>query len=114
MPCDTYVRSGQTLAQRKDEIKKVAEKAATGLANGKVTATVGRKNGAITFTGIPDDERAGITDACIYRRIMVTGSALAKQKLAAAEQRAGITVNKQTLSQGVHSHDGGRTWHDGH
>lgn len=113
MPCDTYTRRNQTLTQRKDEIKKVTEKVASGLANGKVTAKVGR-NGAITFTGIPDDERTGITDGCIYRRIMVSGSALARQKIAAAEQRAGVTVNKATVAAGVHSHDGGETWHNGH
>lgn len=113
MPCDTYTRRNQTLTQRKDEIKKVTDKTAAGLVNGKVVVKVGR-NGAVTFTGIPDDERAGITDGCIYRRIMVSGSALAKQKIVAAELRAGVTVNKQMVAQGVHSHDGGRTWHDGH
>jgi hypothetical protein len=31
-----------------------------------------------------------------------------------AEQRAGRGVDQQALAHGAHSHDGGKTWHDGH
>jgi len=46
----------------------------------------------------------------MYRRLMATGSALAKAKIAAAEALAGRAVSRQALANGVHSHDGGRTW----
>ena len=67
--------------------------------------------GAIAFVG-PEWEgvRSGVTDACAYRRIMATGSALARQEILRAEQLAGRTVNRQVVAAGVHSHDGGATW----
>jgi hypothetical protein len=45
---------------------------------------------------------------------MATGSALAKQAIARAEQLAGRTVDRAALTAGHHSHDGGKTWHHGH
>jgi hypothetical protein len=82
-----------------------------GLARGRVKAQVGPQ-GAIAFAGIADDERDGVTDACVYRRIMATGSALSRHMIAKAEMLAGRTVNRQVVGQGVHSHDGGSTWHN--
>ena len=56
--------------------------------------------------------RDGITDNCAYRRIMgPTGSTADKLAIQKAEQLAGRTVNKVAVGQGVHSHDGGKTWH---
>jgi hypothetical protein len=75
-----------------------------------VKARVGPQ-GAIAFAGIADDERDGVTDACVYRRIMATGSALSRHMIAKAEQVAGHSVNRQVVGQGVHSHDGGGSWH---
>ena len=40
----------------------------------------------MAFVGLSDDERARVTDACAYRRIMSTGSALARAAIARAEQ----------------------------
>jgi hypothetical protein len=111
MPCDRKLKANQTIQQRKEEIKKVVSMISSGLANGVIKATVG-KNGAIAFVGIPDILRDGVTDACAYRQIMVHGSALAKAAIARAEQIAGRSVNRQVVGQGVHSHDGGQTWHD--
>lgn len=110
MACETYQRKGQTLAQRKDEIRRVQEKVIAGLKSGAITAKVGPK-GQVTFVGISDDERPGITDACIYRRVMVSGSQLAIQAIAKAERLAGRQVDKQMVATGHHSHDGGNTWH---
>jgi hypothetical protein len=45
---------------------------------------------------------------------MVSGSALAKAKVAQAEQIAGRGISRQAIGQGLHSHDGGATWHKGH
>lgn len=76
---------------------------------GRVKVKVGPQ-GAIAFDGW-NENRNRVTDACAYRRLMVEGSALAKNAIARAEQLAGRTVDKQVIGQGVHSHDGGQTWH---
>lgn len=112
MPCDTRLKRGQTLTQRKAEIRKVVERLSSKLAAGTAKPVVDKLTGAIAFTGITENERDGVTDACAYRQIMVHGSALAKAAIARAEAIAGRSVDKQVIGQGVHSHDGGRTWHD--
>jgi hypothetical protein len=114
MPCDTKFKRRQTLKQRQAEVVKVVEEVSSLLAAGKVKAVVDKKTGAIAFDGISEEKRDDVTDACIYRRIMVSGSAMAKIKLMQAEALAGRAVNKTAVAQGVHSHDGGATWHHGH
>lgn len=113
MPCDTKLKPQQTISQRIAEIRKVVATLSSALATGRVRAVIGPQ-GAIAFAGLTDAERDGATDACLYRRTMVEGSALAKAAIARAEQLAGRSVNKQALAAGVHSHDGGRTFHHGH
>jgi hypothetical protein len=111
MPCDRKLKAGQTIQQRVTEVKKAVERIQTGLTNGSVKAVVSPR-GAIAFTGISDADRDGVTDACAYRRILVSGSALAREAILKAEIRAGRSVDKLVIGQGAHSHDGGRTWHD--
>ncbi len=111
MPCDTVVKPKQTLQERKAEVRKAVMELSAGLASGRIKSVVGRQ-GAVAFPGWTDTERAGVTDACAYRRLMVEGSALAKQAIARAEALAGRSVNRQVVAQGVHSHDGGTTWHE--
>jgi hypothetical protein len=111
MPCDTWVNQGQTLAERKTQISTLTKQIDAMISSGKVTVKVG-VNGAVVFINLPKEERGGVTDACIYRRMMVSGSQLARQKIAQAEMLAGRGVNKQALARGVHSHDRGQTWHD--
>ncbi len=111
MPCDTQLAPQQTIQERKEEIRAATQKFIAALVNGSAKVVIGPQ-GAVAFEGIAPKDRARITDACAYRRIMVSGSALAKAKIAAAEQRSGRSVNKQIIGQGAHSHDGGRTWHD--
>jgi hypothetical protein len=113
MPCDTKLKAGQTIQQRATEVRAAVERFVAGLVAGRIKPTVNR-DGAIAFDGITAADRDGITDACAYRRIMATGSALAKQQIARAEMLAGRTVNRGALAQGIHSHDGGKTWHHGH
>lgn len=110
MPCDTKTRPGQTLAQRKESVRATVERLARGLASGKVGVKVGPQ-GAVAFTGLSMEERDGVTDACAYRRIMSTGSTMAKLAIARAEQLAGRAVDKKVITAGTHSHDGGHTWH---
>jgi hypothetical protein len=111
MPCDRKLKAGQTLQQRAEEVRKAVDRLSQGLANGRVKAKVGPQ-GAIAFDGLSEVERDGVTDACAYRRLLVSGSALAKAAITRAEQLAGRAVDKQVVGQGAHSHDGGKTWHD--
>src|SRR5262245_17550611 len=111
MPCDTRLKRNQTISDRKKEVRRAVERISKKLANGTAKPVVS-KQGAIAFTGLTSEERDGVTDACAYRQIMVHGSALAKAAIQRAEQIAGVSVNKQVIGQGVHSHDGGHTWHD--
>lgn len=113
MPCDTRLKPRQTISQRADEVRKAVDKVSTGLAAGRIKAKVDPKTGAIAFD-IPETDRDGVTDACVYRKLMVYGGALAKAKIAQAEMLAGRGVNKAALAAGVHSHDGGGSWHNGH
>lgn len=113
MPCDTRLKPRQTISQRKDEVRLATERFITGIRTGAVKIKVDAKGG-VAFTGISDEDRDGVTDACAYRRIMVSGSALATAAIARAEQLAGRPVNKALVAQGYHSHDGGTTWHNGH
>jgi hypothetical protein len=111
MPCDRTLKQGQSISQRADELRKAVDRLSQGLAQGRVTAKVGPQ-GAIAFIGLSEAERDGMTDACAYRRLLVSGSALAKASIARAEQLAGRVVDKRVIGQGHHSHDGGNTWHD--
>ncbi len=116
MPCDTKSLPGQTLTERKTEIREAVTNLSKALATGKVKVVIGPQ-GAIAFQGWSDTERARVTDACAFRRVMVEGSALAKAAITRAEQLAGRTVNKQAVAAGYHAHSdghGGLTWHHGH
>lgn len=114
MPCDTRLKKNQTIQQRATEVRQVVYDVNSLIAAGKVKPVVDKATGAIAFQGLSDDIRDGVTDACIYRRVMVSGSSLTKAAIARAEQMSGRTVNKQALANGVHSHDGGGHWHHGH
>lgn len=111
MPCDTRLKRNQTIKQRKAEVVKAVDGLSKGLAMRTIKPVIGPQ-GAIAFQGWDNANRDGVTDACAYRRIMSTGSALARAEIARAEQMSGRTVNKQIVGQGAHSHDGGATWHD--
>src|SRR5262245_7626312 len=103
MPCDRKLKRGQTLTQRKADVRKAVERISKKLDAGTAKPVVS-KQGAIAFTGITDEERDDVTDACAYRQIMAHGSALAKAAIARAEQLAGRTVDRQLVGHGVHSH----------
>ena len=111
MPGDRKLRNNQTIKQRAEEIRAAVSALDKALQAKRVKVTVGPQ-GAIAFTGWTDGQRNGVTDACAYRRIMATGSALAKAALARAAQMAGRSINRAVVAAGHHSHDGGTTWHD--
>lgn len=110
MPCDTRLRRGQTISQRKQEVRDAVAKLSQRLAAKQVKPVIGPQ-GAIAFAGWTEDDRNGVTDACAYRQLMVHGSGLAKAEIARAEQLSGRSVNKQVVGHGAHSHDGGHSWH---
>jgi len=111
MPCHTRLLPQQTIQQRAEEIRRATPSIAEQLASGRIKAKVGSQ-GAITFVGLTEIDRKRLTDACIYRRIMATGSMAAKLAIQKAEMLAGRTVDRNVVGHGVHSHDGGSTWHD--
>lgn len=110
MACDTKLKAGQTIQQRAAEVRAAVERLGARIVAGTVRVIVGRQ-GAVAFDGWNEQERDAVTDACALRRILATGSALAKAKIAQAEQIAGRQINKQAIAHGHHSHDGGKSWH---
>ncbi len=110
MPCDTRLKSRQTIKERAIEVRSVVARLAQGLMTGRIKPRIG-PTGGIAFPELTDTDRDGVTDACAYRRLMAEGPALAKAAIARAEQLSGRTVDRQALAHGHHSHDGGQTWH---
>jgi deoxyhypusine synthase len=110
MPCDTKLRQGQTLGQRKTEVREAIAVIDKLLAARRIKVKIGPQ-GAVVFTGLTDVDRRSITDACIYRMITRSGSAAAKMAISRAEQLAGRNVDRSVVAHGTHSHDGGTTWH---
>jgi hypothetical protein len=110
MPCDTRTLKGQSITERKQEVREAVAKLSAALVAGNVKAIIG-PTGAIAFPGWAEADRGRVSDACAFRLITATGSALAKQAIARAEQLAGRSVNRQAVAHGHHSHDGGETWH---
>lgn len=111
MPCDTRRKPNQTIQQRAEEIRRAVSALDAAIAARKVKIKIGPQ-GAIALEGWPEAERNNITDACAYRRLMATGSALSRAEFAKAEAMSGRSINRQVIGQGVHSHDNGKTWHD--
>lgn len=110
MPCESMrTTRDQTSRQRVAEVRAAVERLDKLLRSGVARAVVGPQ-GAMAFAGWDSESRAGVTDACAYRKIMATGSALARAALARAEQLAGRRVDRAAVAAGVHSHDGGATW----
>lgn len=110
MACETMRKPKQTVQERIAEINKAIALLDAKLKKRLVKPVVDKATGAIAFPGFEAADRNGITDACAYRRIMATGSTLAKLEIQRAEQLAGRSVNRQALAQGIHSHDGGASW----
>lgn len=110
MACEGFVSPGQTPAQRRAEIKAKLAALEAAIKADQVKIKIDRKTGALAFDGWK--ERAGITDACAFRAIK--NSSEVRMKILRAEAMAGVKVNEKAITAGVHSHDGGKTWHKGH
>lgn len=113
MACEATLKPRQTPQERAADVRRAVEKLAKDLASGRVKVRVGPQ-GAVAFEGWGVIERDGVSDACAYRKLMVTGSALAKAAIAKAEMLSGRKIDRTVVNGGVHSHDGGKTWHHGH
>ena len=112
MPCDTQLIKGETIKTRADDIRAAVKALSDALVSGRVKAVVG-PTGAVAFAGFEGEQsRRRITDACLYRRVMASGSAMARLTVERQVLASGRTVDRASLAAGHHSHDGGRTWHD--
>ena len=113
MPCDTRLRAGQTLSQRVKAIDAALKRLEQYLTTGK-TSIVIAPNGAIALKGWTAEDRDDVTDVCAYRTLASQNSWALRQAVAKAEALQGRKVNTKTIAAGVHSHDGGGTFHKGH
>lgn len=111
MPCDTAIRPGVTVQQRKRQVQDAVNALEAAIKSKKVTVKVGPQ-GAVAFVGAW--ERNGVTDVCAYRRLAAAGSAELRMAVARAEALAGRKVDARQVAAGTHSHDGGNSWDKGH
>lgn len=112
MPCDTRIRVGQQIEQRRREVAEAVKRLEAALGAGTVRVVVG-PTGSVAFVGWSEG-RSDVSDLCAYRRLTAEGSWALKQAVAKAEVMAGRRVDQRALAAGTHSHDGGSTWHPGH
>jgi hypothetical protein len=99
MVCATVLKPRQTAEQRLAEVAKRMRQLDGMIASGRLKMSV--RGGKPVFQGIPESERDGISDACIFHTLSNTGSAAARIALARAEQLQG-----KVSRHGVHTHDG--------
>jgi len=111
MPCDSKIPEGMTLETRNIQITKALSRLEVALTAGRVRANIGQ-NGAIAFSGWKDSD--GVSDVCAYRALAARNSWALRQAVSRAETTSGRKLNPQAVGAGVHSHDGGNTWHPGH
>lgn len=107
MPCFTKPSTPLQVAARASAMQRLE----AALAAGTVAVAVSGKGG-VAFRGWTD--REDISDVCAYRALTASNSPALRRALARAEVIAGRKVDAQVVATGVHSHDGGKTWHGGH
>jgi len=112
MPCDTMRLPGESLAQRKESVRKAVARLDALIRAKAVEVVVDKATGAVAFRGWTVNERDRVSDACAYRRLLATGSNALREALVRAEAIAGRAVDPIAVGRGAHSHDGGHTWHD--
>lgn len=107
MPCDSKPLTPTAIENQRAALNRLE----TGLALGSVQVIIGA-TGSIAFKGWND--REDLADLCAYRRLSAANSPALRKALARAEAMAGRKVDQRQVAAGVHSHDGGRTFHNGH
>lgn len=111
MPCNTKLAAGQTLQARMSQVQAALKRLEQSLQTGVVRIQIG-PNGAVALSGWKD--RDDVTDVCAVRTLLAANSWAMRQAIARAEAMQGRKVNVHAVAAGVHSHDGGHTWHKGH
>ena len=104
MPCDTNVNL--TPVQRK-RMTDAVERLNKALGNNEVTLVIG-PSGSVAFKGW--NEREGVADLCAFRRLAAMNSASLRRAIMRAEVTSGRKLDQRAIINGVHSHDGGKTW----
>lgn len=108
MACDSMIPQGMTQEERQAEIKAALAELEQRLKakTAKLTVAI---NGGVVIDGWQN--RKSVNDACAVRKLLAANSWEMRKAIAAAEQASGRKVNVQAVSGGLHSHDGGKTWH---
>lgn len=110
MPCDSSPRlTKEQIAAQANARALLARKLKLGQASVVISA-----NGAVAFSGWGEQERAGLSDVCAYRKLLASNSPELRMAIMRAEARYGRKVDARQVAAGVHSHDGGKTFHPGH
>jgi hypothetical protein len=104
MPCDSYVPKNTTPVQRKKQIEEAVERLNKAIAAGQVTLVVDRATGAVGFKGESGLKSNGVSDACAFRKLQLSGSFAFKQALQKAEMQVGRKINEKAIDAGVHMH----------
>lgn len=108
MPCDLIRSPEQLEADRLAEVEEALAELEAKLAAGDVQVVLSPE-GAVCFVGW-DVGRAGLADTCTVQLLTDKNSDEFRMALLEAEAMAGTTLDMATVTAGVHSHDGGRTW----
>jgi len=113
MPCEYTFGQGQTPEQRRQQVDDALRLLERLLDARRVQVRIG-PDGAGAFAGWVKEDRAGVTDVCALRALAQQSSWPLRQAIARAEAVSGRKLNMTAVAAGVHSHDGGTTWHPGH
>lgn len=111
MPCDSgpLAKSAQQQADMRAALKRLELM----LDKGGVGVIIG-ENGAMYFNGWSSADRKGWSDVCAFRALSAEGSFALQTAVQRAEMMAGRKLDQNMVAAGIHSHDGGHTWHQGH
>ena len=96
MVCETRLKPRQTISETQGRNPPDGRAPERRLAAGRIKAVVGPQ-GAVAFNGLSEAERDGVTDACAYRQLMITGSPLARAAIMRAGALAGRSVDRRRL-----------------
>lgn len=111
MPCIASLSGVAATPAVKARVKDALDRLERAIQDNQVRVVIGL-NGAIAFKGSWRND--GVSDICAYRALTIAGSTTLRAAVARAEVLEGRQVNPQAIGAGVHSHDGGKSWHAGH
>lgn len=77
------------------------------LTAGTASVVIGSQGG-VAFRGWNTNN--GVSDLCAYRKLTAENSPALRKAIMRAEVFAGRKIDPQTVAQGTHSHDGGKSW----